>query len=317
MVKDGTSATSIQIPCDFLTARFILSFDCEGKWGVADHLDRTIHSALGDASLRTAYGEILALLDEYALPATFAFVGCFAESSVGLKSHVDWLRKFQSIAPKYIGPVLRDLFEGSGEGWHGDWAVDAVSEAPVGHEIALHGVTHVPWPDLGQAGARDEMRFLTEMATPVRYARTFIFPRNEVAHQEVLAAAGVEAYRVAPRRRSRFASLMSEFNIFCAPEADQKPEHGLVTIPGGYFINWQSGARKLVPIDVTLERARRLFEKAESNDSIVHYWLHPENLSTAASTLEVLRGIVELAARWRDAGRCEVLTQLQYARSRQ
>ena len=47
---------------------------------------------------------------------------------------------------------------------------------------------------------------------------------------------------------------------------------------------------------------------------IVHYWLHPENVATAPSTLGVLRSIVGIAARSRDAGYCEVLTQADYCR---
>ena len=67
-----------------LTARFILSLDCEGKWGVADHLTPANHAQLTDAKLREAYRSILDLLDRYAIPATFAYVGCFSLSAVEL-----------------------------------------------------------------------------------------------------------------------------------------------------------------------------------------------------------------------------------------
>jgi peptidoglycan/xylan/chitin deacetylase (PgdA/CDA1 family) len=298
-----------------LTARFILSLDCEGKWGVADHLNRNIHSCLSDSGLRSAYKKILALLDEYALPATFAFVGCFAEKKAALDSRIDWLRRFELIAPNYIAPVLKDLSEGSAQGWHGDWAVEAVGEAEAAHEIALHGVTHVPWTELGQSGAELEMAFLGEMETPVRKARTFIYPRNRVAHRDVLAAAGIEAYRKAPPRRSRFAALLSEFDVFQEPEQDPMQDEELVAIPGGQFVNWRSGARRLVPTRVSLERARKMMKRAEMTGGVIHYWLHPENLATAPSTFELLRGIVELAADRRSAGGCTTLTQLQYARS--
>lgn len=300
-----------------MAARFILSLDCEGKWGVADHLDENIHAALSDRRLRWAYREILALLDEYALPATFAFVGCFAEKKAALVARMDWLRRFEANAPDYIGPILRDMSNGSREGWHGDWALEAVSEAQVEHEIALHGVTHVPWTELERSAAEDELAFLAELETPVRHARTFIYPRNEIAHREALAAAGIEAYRMAPRRRSRLASLASEFDIFCAPEEDPEPEEELLAIPGGYFVNWQSGPRKLVPIALSLARARRMIDRAEKMGGVVHCWLHPENIASAPYTLQLVRGIVALAASRREAGHCAVLTQLQYASSLQ
>ena len=62
-----------------MPATFILSLDCEGKWGVADHLDAQTHRSLADARLRAAYRDILAALDRYDIAATFAFVGLFAQ----------------------------------------------------------------------------------------------------------------------------------------------------------------------------------------------------------------------------------------------
>ena len=62
-----------------MTATFILSLDCEGKWGVADLLGSDHARQLTDDRLRKAYAEIVALLDEHQVPATFAFVGAFAQ----------------------------------------------------------------------------------------------------------------------------------------------------------------------------------------------------------------------------------------------
>ena len=300
-----------------MSARFILSLDCEGKWGVADHLDRNIHATLTDQNLRWAYDKIIALLDEYAVPATFAFVGCFAEAKSALEARIDWLRSFEAHAPEYIRPALHDMSEGSGQGWHGDWAVDAVGGASVDHEIALHGVTHVPWTRLERSAAEDEMGFLREMDSPVRNSQTFIFPRNEVAHRDALATSGIKGYRKAPRQRSRLASLASEFNVFSAPETDAEREKELVAIPAGYFVNWRSGARRVVPIDLSVARARQMLNKAQESGGVVHYWLHPENIASAPVTLQLLRDIVAEAAQRRDAGRCVLMTQLEYVEGRQ
>ena len=299
-----------------MTARFILSLDCEGKWGVADHLDRSIHATLSDARLRVAYHQIVALLDEYAFPATFAFVGCFAERKSALYRLMPRLREFETVASGYIGPAIQDITEGSGEGWHGDWAIEAVTAARTPHEVALHGVTHIPWTNLSRQDADREMAILNELETPCRYARTFVYPRNKVAHVDALATAGISAYRLNPPRRSRFASLASEFDLWSAPEPDSKGGEYPVPIPAGLFVNWQSGLRKFVPNGICLMRARWLLDRAESTNKIVHYWLHPENVATAPATLNLLRGILELIAERRDKGRCDVLTQNDYAKRR-
>jgi plasmid stabilization system protein ParE len=58
-----------------------------------------------------------------------------------------------------------------------------------------------------------------------------------------------------------------------------------------------------------------MLNRAEKTGRIVHYWLHPENVASAPATLSSLRDIVETAARMRDAGRCEILTQRSYCRT--
>jgi hypothetical protein len=298
-----------------MTARFILSLDCEGKWGVADILTPTEHSALSSGRLVEAYGKILALLDEYNVPATFAFVGLFGESQRSLAKLFPDLDRLAERSPGYLGAALNDIREGSLDGWHGDWAIDRVKSARARHEVALHGVTHVPWGSVDRQFARDELALLPLLQSPLREAETFIFPRNEIAHVDLLAKVGMKGYRLARTFPSRAASLASEYNFFSAPE-DSVPRNGaLCPIPAGYFVNWRHGARKLIPRQVSRLRARQMLLRAEKTDRIVHYWLHPENVASAPATLDNLRDIVVAAARLRDAGRCEILTQISYCRA--
>jgi hypothetical protein len=48
------------------------------------------------------------------------------------------------------------------------------------------------------------------------------------------------------------------------------------------------------------------------SDGVVHYWLHPENIASAPATLGLLRMLLREVADAREAGRCEVMTQLDY-----
>lgn len=299
-----------------MSARFILSLDCEGKWGTADRLTPQLHATLTDRRLQDAYSDVVALLDEFELPATFAFVGAFAETRAGFQHIRPGLESLRARAPHYLGPALDDLSRGSRQGWHGDWAVDSVAGARTQHEIALHGVSHVPWNSVDGDFIKDELALFAQLESPVRQARTFIYPRNLVAHSDLLAGAGILGYRLPPPERSRFRSLLSEFDLFARPEADPPDGTGLCTIPAGFFVNWRHALRRTVPVAVSALRARRLLERAEPKADIVHYWLHPENIASAPATFDLLRRIVEMVARMREAGRCEVLTQLAYCRSR-
>lgn len=292
-----------------MTARFILSLDCEGKWGVADHLTPADHAGLCDERLRQAYGDIVALLDEFGLPATFAFVGCFSLSAQALAD----LRP--DLTGPYVAPAIADAFEGSRQGWVGNWALEAVQAARQRHEIGLHGVTHTPWDQLDEAGARAEMDLFYRCGAPMlRDLTTWIYPRNAQRHEAVLTEFGMAGLREERPSGSRAMRLLSEFNL-CSPPDSDLPSARPLRIPPGYFVNWRSGARRAVPVPVSVARARRMLAEAARTGGVVHYWTHPENVATAPETLAVLRGIVEAAARARDAGRCEVLTQDGYCRA--
>jgi hypothetical protein len=156
-----------------------------------------------------------------------------------------------------------------------------------------------------------EMALFGELEGSVGDSRTFVYPRNKIAHADALSERGFLGFRDARPNRSRLRSLLSEFNLFEAPEKDAAGD-GIIAIPAGYFLNWRSGARRLVPPAVTHMRAERLLDQAAAKDAVVHYWLHPENIATAPSTLHLLEALIRTVARRRDAGHCHVLTQLGY-----
>lgn len=294
-----------------MRARFILSLDCEGKWGAADALTATHRRELTDDKLRAAYQEILSLLDDYQIEATFAFAGAFSQSAEEFACIRPEIERLSRIAPDYLMPALRDIDETKGAGWHGRHLVDAVTDSRTAHEVALHGVTHVPWTSMDEEFAEAEMRLFERLEGPVRDSRTFVYPRNLVAHPNILAAHGFEGFRTARPSRSRLASLLSEFNLFDAPQQPRRGS-GIAPIPSGFFLNWRSGLRRLVPLALTSLRARKLLDRAAVTGGVVHYWLHPENVASAPDTLELLRSLIRDVAVRRDAGHCEVMTQLGY-----
>jgi len=296
-----------------LTARFILSLDCEGKWGSADALTTSHRRHLTDRNLGAAYRSILDLLDELEMQATFAFAGLFSQSAKSFTLLRPEIERFRRHAPEYLGPAFEDIDRTNGSGWHGAHLVEAVTNARSNHEIALHGVTHVPWTSMSRDAAMAELRLFEQLSGPVRQSRSFVYPRNLVAHTDLLADFGFEGFRTARAERSRLSSLLSEFNLSERPDFPARSS-GMVAIPPGFFLNWRSGLRRAVPPPVTKLRARHLLDRA-SEGGVVHYWLHPENIATAPSTLQLLQTLLRNVAIRRDRGSCEVLTQLGYCRS--
>ncbi|MBC3193495.1 hypothetical protein H7X46_20755 [Pseudonocardia sp. C8] len=293
-----------------MTARFILSLDCEGRWGVADLLDSPHARALTDRALREAYHGLLAVLDAAAVPATFAFVAAFTLPPDRLRALRPDLRRAAARLPGYVEHAERAC---AGEGWSGQWAFDAVRSARTRHELALHGATHVPWdhPGFTADAARAELQLAFDAAPELaRQVRTFVYPRNRVAHRQVLAEFGIAGARDARPSRSRPGALFEELSP-AAPDTDP-PADVPVRIPAGRFLNWRSGPRRAVPPRVTRSRFRRSLSTAARTGGVVHVWTHPENLASGPGTLELLRDIVTDVVRLRDAGRCDVLTQADY-----
>jgi peptidoglycan/xylan/chitin deacetylase (PgdA/CDA1 family) len=279
---------------------FILSLDCEGKWGVADHLNDWHQKQLNDSRLKEAYTGITALLHTLGMSATFAFTELFTLSADELmKLPIDEIVE----RLPYSKAAFSNIRAGSFEGWSAPWVKDLVSAR---HEIACHGVTHTPWDNMNEAQACFELSLVSR-----RSGQTFIFPRNRISHLDILMREGFKGYRLPPADRSRLSSLVSEFDI--SASAEQNPlVLPLQPIPAGYFINWRSGLRKIIAPSWTRLRARRILKDAVKSNGVAHFWTHPENIASAPSTLSNLRAILEEAALLRNEGKIICMTQAQY-----
>lgn len=281
-----------------MAGTFILSLDCEGKWGVADHLDAGIHAALTDGALRRSYTEIVAALKSRAMPATFAVVDFFTRSPGELRNL--GRGEARTLLP-YTKAAWDDLVNGTGQGWSAPWLTDLIA---ADHEISSHGASHTPFGDLDGPSLALEL----EMIGKDKY-RTIIFPRNDVAHVERLAELGMIGYRE-KRSGTKFSRIADEFNLF---ERSERPKVSapVAAIPAGYFINWRAGVRRLIPPAVSRARVRRLIDHAIATDGVVHYWTHPENIVTAPATMENFLAVCDEAVRGRDRG-VRIVTQEQY-----
>lgn len=284
-----------------MTGVAIVSLDCEGKWGVADHLVTGGADRLTDERLRWAYRSITGVLDRFNVPATFAFVELFL--------FADQARQLDLTRGLAIGqPYLRaavDAVAGLDEGWRAPWALDLIHHR---HEIATHGFSHTPWDQLTAAQASAELELV-----PAERRRSMVFPRNRVRRQYLLRQHGCLGYRAARPAVSRLASLASEFNLFAASDRAEGDE----TVPAGVFINWLSGGRRLVPRAVTRLRARRILDHAARTGGVAHFWTHPENIATSPGTLNNFNNVIDEIARAADRGDVRPMTQVEFLLSRE
>ena len=71
--------------------RFLLSFDCEAKWGMADCLTEHHHEALTNEHLLGAYSQILGILEAWKVKATFAFMAVWQLQTLFTPNPFDFL----------------------------------------------------------------------------------------------------------------------------------------------------------------------------------------------------------------------------------
>ena len=237
-----------------------------------------------DASLAQAYGLISRLLDVNEIKATCAFVSAFAAGAEALRAHVPLLRKLASQSPAWFAHVLPAIEHGRIDGWFGEAFYSDLRAA--GHEMAWHGATHLSLADHTSAEAVVlELQLAARLFEALGHSpQTIVFPRNLVGHLDQLQRAGFQTYRARPPAgfTGRLSGLINEWNVLDGRvQAKPHTQHGWHISPAGFFLNWPSGARSLVPVAVTVSRWKSLLHAAVEQGGYVHMWFHPHNLITA------------------------------------
>jgi peptidoglycan/xylan/chitin deacetylase (PgdA/CDA1 family) len=292
----------------------MVGFDCEGKWGIADHLRPHDHASITDGRLIDAYEQIVDILAAHDVRATFAFVAAFTLDRDEYHGMEPRLGTLSELIPDWLGAVTAALREGHVEGWFGKPCLQAVLKHNC-HEIASHGFSHVPWDRAfaSRAALEEELRLLRTMPefSPEKVS-TFVYPRNFVSDQDLLSRYGFAAYRAYRPSPGRLFNLLSEFNVLAASDP-ATPNATPIIVPAGYFLNWRHGPRKWVPPQVTLSRWRHICRHAARTDGIAYLWCHPENFLTGDGMFDLFAHAVEILAEEQQRNDMAVLTQHDYA----
>jgi peptidoglycan/xylan/chitin deacetylase (PgdA/CDA1 family) len=306
-----------------MSGTFIVSLDCEGKWGMADKLQPYHHRLLTDEALAGIYEDIVAVFERHDIAATFAFVLAFTLDETERQQ----LAHLFDIDDARSGGWLSHFREAKREGKLGGWfqprALEAVRRHSQ-HEIACHGFCHRSFADdsLSADGAREELDAAAIVATAKGLSlKTFVYPRNKVGNVRVLAEKGYIGYRAErphpPGHVARLKSLADELDMWPRPEQPSRQNGQEITrIPAGLFFNWRFGLRRRIPPAITIQRWKTLLDRTAADGGVAHLWLHPHNLITAPETRDTLDAVLAQAAKHAARGRLKVLTQEQFCRER-
>jgi peptidoglycan/xylan/chitin deacetylase (PgdA/CDA1 family) len=298
---------------------FILSLDCEGKWGIADRLRPYHYDSITNRNLMKAYMDLLHALERADLKATFAFTGALSMTPDEYRENVDrfgdspaaraWLEGFQK-------DVRRNYFDG----WFAPELLKAVVAAGQ-HEIGSHGFTHICFDEkrMPVADAKRELEAV-EWVSKLKGVRpqTFVYPRNVVGYRDLLRTFGYIAFRsrlpLSAGTGGVLLRVAREFGLL-ARAHPHSIAGAPVAIPPGYFLNWRFGVYRYVPAAVTLRRWKRIVDDAVENDRVVLLWLHPDNLMDGYQQLELLQEVLNYVSVRVHDGRIDNCTQSAYVQT--
>ncbi len=306
---------------------FTLSLDFELLWGTQDLVGPEGFKNACLFERRRVLDDLLALLHEFEIAATWCVVGhLFLDQCDG--KHADLAR------PSHAW-LRNDWFhhdpgghEDSDSLFLGKSLVEKILACRTGQEIGFHSFSHVIWGDPGcsREVAESEMRACLAASRWVDSPKvSFVFPRNRVAHLDVLAANGMRVFRgPGPRwyerddRPGPLGRLAHLFEVALGTPAptvlpEATPE-GLVNLPGSMIYLPAHGVRGLIPTGRRVRRALAGLEDAAARRRVFHLWFHPTNLfDHFPSMMTGLRTIFEATRRLRDRGRIDVRTMGSFA----
>ena len=302
-------------------AEFILSFDCEGRWGLepfgigCDHITR--------ARLPDVYARLLEILDRHRVPGTFAFVAAFTLSRDQAEEHRELFEGLTWDGRDWFAPFREALRRNGGDGWLCPEALAMVAAAPA-HEIASHSFCHLPLSE----SQVDRQTFDREMEK-VRWtealhgvaSQTFVYPQNIIGHADRLSHWGFVAYRPprpAEERSGTLARLgryLDEINLWEPSQSSGKA--GMpACLPEGRFINYRYGLRRKIPFGVTASKLRHMLDHAIRRGGVLHLYCHPHEFIRGDRQFELLDHLLGLVSERARNGEVRPCTQRQYYEQR-
>jgi peptidoglycan/xylan/chitin deacetylase (PgdA/CDA1 family) len=310
---------------------FVLSLDTELAWGSFDEGGIEKYSRhLGQ--YRSLIRQLIALLDTYQVPTTWAFVGHLlldgCERAANGETHPEVLRPRYAWYPHdwhHLDPatdINRDPW------WYAPDVLKAVLSAKVQHEIATHTFTHIVVDDPACTAEIFRSQLAACASAHRRHGleiHSLVFPRNRVAHREVMAELGIMAYR--GREQRWYTRLWPETSgsgllhildraSFIPPTTyplRQLDEGSLVNVPASMLFLSRDGFRRHIPLRARTSQAKAGLRKAAEHGELFHLWFHPVNMASDPALFPCLEEVLRFACELREKGRLECLTMHQTA----
>ncbi len=272
-------------------AAFVISIDLEMSWGAVHH--GSPHDRSPYLEERRVVAELLEVMEEYEISATWAVVGHLflprCGQSTGMK-HPEIVRPDYS----WFAGDWYDLDPGTSltddPTWYGPDLVARIRESHIPHELASHSFGHVIAGDEGcteEAFRSDLEACLSAAAESGLNLMSYVFPRNSIGHLGLLAEAGFLAYR--SHTPDRFTQMSPPLKKMALAMDRVRPlrsgafrpeiKGDLVAIPQTYLFNPGSKTADRLGDELWGRVVRRRLRGAVRTSSLFHMWFHSHNLA--------------------------------------
>jgi hypothetical protein len=285
-----------------------ISIDLELAWGIWDQPSAEYHRMCAEKE-RAIVRSLLQLFSEREIAVTWAVVGRLLVRSKTFPTET----------------VHGDRI------WYAPDLFAAIREASPAHDIGSHGFAHLYFPSTPRERLREDLQAARRAHEAHGLPLTsFVFPRDQIAHPDLLAEAGLRVFRGGERgwygavreRLGRVPGRVAHFADKLLPltpplAQPRSAASGLVELPASMLVLGRYGLRRLVRPGMTELKAKLALRSAARHGSTFHLWFHPSNFYFETDVqLRVLRGILDEATTLRDRSAIEVRTMASYAGTR-
>lgn len=281
-----------------------ISIDLELAWGIWDKPSADHHARCARLELDVV-ARLIEILETREARATWAIVGRLLERD----------------------PVVAGTTPHGDRIWYAPDVIDLIRRARVEQDLGSHSYAHVYFSEISRESAQRDLADARRIHDAHRIPFvSFVFPRNQVAHIDVLREAGIRVFRsvdlgwhIAVRKRAgrtagRLANLADK--VLPVPPAVVEPiDHGgIVELPSSMLLISRNGLRRAIHPLALIAKARLGLERARRTGGTFHLWFHPSNFyHDTDRQLETLAEIVSIAARMRDRGQLEIRPMSSFA----
>lgn len=294
------------------SASFVISLDTELAWGSLHRGGYAGRRKLYERT-RSVVDALLEIFEQYQISATWAVVGHlmrgFPGEDMGDVDRHD-KQSHDSGVPEFLNslPSVPRWGQDDVELWYAPDVVKRITNCHVRQEIGSHTFTHAIVDEDPASRQRlcEELKACRDLARLWGVElRSFVYPRNSIAHLDMLLSAGFTSYRGltpswgrdtgAPVERLK--RLTGHFLMTCPPVTWPSSSTGLVNVPASYEYPHRSTWGRWLPIGFRVRRALKGLRQAAATGSIFHLWTHPFNLADDPDGL--LSGLVRIFREYR------------------